>query len=189
MPSLDATPEKRGTNLPGGGLIEQAMQSRLEGGRPLAVLFIDLANLEVYDSEYGWTKGESIVQMLAETLADVVVARGGKDDVIGHIWGAQFVVISTPDRAENIAQEIIKRFDATIPQYYSPQVRDRHYLDGSDRRGNPFRALLASVAIAIVTNADHPLEHPLQIEELAAEVIRYIKSWPGSNYAFDRRLK
>lgn len=189
MPCIDATGEEKGPNLPEGGLIEQAMQARLQGGKPLAVLFVDLAKLEAYNSEYGWTMGERIVRMLATTIADVASERGGKDDVVGHIWGAQFVVLSTPDRAESIAQEIIKRFDASIPQYYSRQVRDRHYLDGSDRRINPIRALLASVAIAIVTNEDHPLEHTLQIEELAAEVIRYIKSWPGSNYAFDRRLR
>jgi GGDEF domain-containing protein len=189
MPPTDPMEERSGTNLPAGALVEHLLRARLKSGKPLAVLLIDLTNFEVYNSEYGWAQGDRVIQMLAQTISAIVTTLGGKDDVIGHIWGDQFVVVSTPDHAEHIAQQIIKRFDAAIPQYYSPEVRDHHYIDGLDRRGNPFRALMTCVAIAIVTNEQHPLEHPLQIEELGAEVRKYIKSWPGSNYAFDRRLK
>lgn len=189
MPATEPLNGRMGSNLPGGAVIEQLLWARIRSAKPVAILFIELTNLEAYNSEYECNKGEEIIQFLAEDLADVVTSIGGKDDAIGHIWGDRFVVVSTPPYAEQLSQEIIKRFDAGIPQYYSPEARSHHYIDGLDRRGNPFRVLMASLAIAIVTNERRPLEHPLQIEELGSEVIRYIKSWPGSNYAFDRRLK
>jgi GGDEF domain-containing protein len=177
------------TDLPGGRDIERVMHERLESGAPLAVLHIDLANFEVYTGEYGWLKGERIIRLLANTLIEALDARGGKEDFVGHIYGDDFVVISVPDRAGEIAQEIIHRFDAAIPRHYSEEVRDHRYIDGFDRRGNPVRALMASVAIAIVTNERRELEHPLQIAQLAEEVKKYIKLWPGSNYVFDHRGK
>lgn len=189
MPATEPIKGRMGSDLPGGAVIERLLQDRIRGAKPVAILFLELTNLEAYNSEYGWNKGEEIIQFLAQNLADVVTTIGGPDDAIGHIWGDRFIVVSTPPYAELLSQEIIKRFDAGIPQYYSSEARSHHYIDGLDRRGNPYRVLMASVAIAIVTNEHRPLEHPLQIEELGSEVIRYIKSWPGSNYAFDRRLK
>jgi hypothetical protein len=44
-----------------------------------------------------------------------------------------------------------------------------------------------SVSIAIVTNEHTQFQHPGQIAARAAEVKRYVKSLPGSQYAFDRR--
>jgi hypothetical protein len=58
-----------------------------------------------------------------------------------------------------------------------------------DRQGNPLRAPIVTVAIAIVTNTQRVLEHPSQVADAAAQVKGYVKSLRGSHYAFDRRRK
>jgi PleD family two-component response regulator len=177
------------TILPGNIAIEQTLRKRLVTHQPLAVLYIDLSNFKEYNDEYGWLKGDSIIKMLARQIVDAVQNQGTPDDFIGHVGGDDFIVVTTPPRAEAIAQDVIARFDIEILLFYPEDVRARGYIETVDRRGKPFRAPVASVAAAIVTNDQVELHHPGQISARAAEVKKYIKSLPGSQYAFDRRRK
>jgi GGDEF domain-containing protein len=127
--------------------------------------------------------------MLARQIMEVVLKIGSKDDFIGHIGGDDFVAISTPACAEPIAREVIARFDAVATQFYSDEDRERGHVDTMDRQGNPVRMPIVSVAVAIITNTQRELYHPLQIATLAAEVKKYVKALPGSQYGFDRRQK
>jgi hypothetical protein len=58
-----------------------------------------------------------------------------------------------------------------------------------DRQGELRRVPIVSLGAAVVTNEQRPLEHPLQVAQIAAEVKRYLKTLPGSRVAFDRRHK
>ena len=177
------------TLLPGNTQIEQHLQKRLVNNEPLAVLYIDLTNFKSYNDEYGWLKGDGVIKLLAQQIATAVHLAGGHDDFIGHVGGDDFIVISTPNKAELLAQQVITGFDAAIPQYYAEDARARGYIQVLDRRDKPFRAPLVCVAIAIVTNEQTQLEHSGQIAARAAELKQYVKSLAGSHYAFDRRRK
>lgn len=177
------------TSLPGNPMIAQVLSARLEAQSPLAVLYIDMTHFKSYNDKYGWMRGDEIIRMLARQILDVALGQGGKDDFVGHIGGDDFVIITTPEHAEEMAQELIRQFDAAIPQYYAKEDQTRGYLEVSDRQGNPFRAPLATLAIGIVSNENRTLEHPSQVADLAAEVKAYVKTLPGSRYAFDRRRK
>jgi GGDEF domain-containing protein len=176
-------------DLLGGPAIERAIQERLDRQEPMAALYIDLINLEPYCYQYGWAKGMQLIAALSQVIQATLTELGRADDVASHICGDEFIILSTPERAEALAQEIIKRFDAVAVTHYSEIDRQRGYFDTVDRRGNPLRAYLAGVAIAIVTNAYRSIEHVLQVNGLAGEVRKYIKLMPGSRYAFDRRQK
>jgi PleD family two-component response regulator len=177
------------TILPGNIAIEHTLRQRLATAQPLAVLYIDLTNFKEYNDEYGWLKGDEIIKMLARQIIDATRKQGNSDDFIGHIGGDDFVVMSAPPRAEPIAQMIIPRFDVEILLFYPEEARARGYIETVDRRGNPFHAPIVSVAIAIVTNEPAQFHHPGQVAARSAELKKYVKSLPGSQYAFDRRRK
>lgn len=99
------------------------IRKRLIANEPLAVLYIDLANFKEYNDEYGWVKGDKIIKMLARQTIDAVRAQGNAEDFIGHVGGDDFIVLSTPARAEAIARLVISRFDVEIPLFYPEQVR------------------------------------------------------------------
>lgn len=175
------------TNLPGNPVIEHVIRTRIASGEQLAVLYIDLTNFKAFNDKYGWLKGDQVIKMLARAVLDTVTSSGGKDDFVGHVGGDDFMVVTTPAYAEQIAQGIIARFDTTIPNFYFAEDRARGFIDTLDRQGNTFRAPIMSVAIAIVNNEQKELAHPLQVSDLAAEVKKYVKSLPGSQFAYDRR--
>jgi diguanylate cyclase (GGDEF)-like protein len=177
------------TSLPGNNVIEHVIRARLERRQPIAVLYIDLSNFKEYNDEYGWLKGDLVLKMLARTIAEVLVAVGGENDFVGHVGGDDFIVVTAPERAEHIAQTLIKRFDAAIPESYSEAARERRYIEVVDRKGRQVRVPLMNIAVAIVSSDRHELSHSAQIAAMAAEVKRYLKTLPGSQYAFDRRIK
>ncbi len=177
------------TGLPGNPLIAQVLSERIQSHAPLAVLYIDLTNFKAYNDEYGWLKGDEVIQRLANITTTAVAEFGTPTDFAGHVGGDDLIVISAPDRAAKIAQGIIDRFDAMIPEFYSAETRARGYSVVKDRRGRSFHASIATVAIAIVTNEQREFEHPMQVATAAATLKKYVKSRPGSHYAFDRRQK
>lgn len=168
---------------------EKELFTRLANGIALAFLSIDLVNFNYYLEEHGWEKGDQILQMLAEVINDADHQLGKPNDYIAHVFLAMFAVITMPDCAEAIAQQVVAQFDKRVPSFYDEQAQRLGYIDRVDRRGNPFRAPLMGVSIAIVSNEKRDLTHPLQIEHLANEVHNYIRLTSGSRYAFDRRQK
>ncbi len=177
------------TKLPGNPIIEQVLRARLASSEPLAAMYVDLTHFKSYNDEYGWLRGDDVIRMLGQQILDVVREIGGKDDFIGHVGGDDFVIITTPERAKPLAEDLIRRFDASIPQSYNEVDRARGYVEVTDRQGQPFHAPIATLAIAIVSSDRRPLEHPLQVASCAAQVKRFVKSLPGSQFAFDRRGK
>lgn len=177
------------TNLPGNPQIERVIIDRIAQRVPMAVMYIDLTNFKPYNDEYGWLKGDLVIKMLAQHIITVLREWGSKSDFVGHIGGDDFIVVSVPERAEKIGAEITSRFDASIRRFYREEDRARGYIQTLDRQGKPFRAPLVTVSIAIVTNKYRPFEHLGQVAAMAADVKKYVKSLPGSHYAFDRRRK
>jgi len=175
------------TNLPGNPAIEQILRDHLEHHDPMAVLYFDLSDFKAYNDEYGWLKGDKVIKMLGEEIAQAVAADSNGKGFVGHVGGDDFVVITPPDRAEAIAQEIIKRFNANVLGHYSETARAKGYIEGEDRKGNAVRFPIMTLGIAIVSTDYRDLYHPSQIAAVAAEVKKFVKTLPGSHYAFDRR--
>lgn len=175
------------TRLPGNLALERALRERIARQEPFAVCYIDLDNFKPYNENYGFFAGDEVLQMLSGIIVDAVLERGAEEDFIGHEGGDDFVIITTPERAEGTCQAIVERFDAVIPQAYDEGDRERGYILSRDRQGKIVHFPLLTVSISVVTNVQRPLVHPGQVSHIAAQMMRYVKAKEGSNYAFDRR--
>ena len=89
-------------------------------------------------------------------LLQAIEQRGNHDDFVGHIGGDDFVVITTPDRAESISAHAIENFDLLAPLFYDATTRTRGYIDAHDRQGRPATFPFVSLSIGIVSTALHP---------------------------------
>jgi diguanylate cyclase (GGDEF)-like protein len=177
------------TTLPGNPMIEQVIQRRIDTGKSLAVLYVDLTNFKAYNDTYGWLKGDQLIKMLAKQIVQAVHLKGNMDDFVGHIGGDDFIAVSSPSCAESIAQHVIAEFNSAISDFYTEEDRVRGYVQVVDRRGKSFRAAMVTVSIAIVSDREHPFQHVAEVSARAADVKKYVKSLAGSQYAFDRRRK
>jgi len=175
------------THLPGNVPIEKEIQRAIDEQRSFAALFIDLDNFKVYNDNYGYAAGNRIIKFCAQTILDSVKRFGNAQDFVGHIGGDDFVVLTTPDKADQICQEIIRIFDSLIPIQYNEEDVTRGYLISEDRRGEVKKFPLMTISIAVITNENNQFIHHLQVAEKAAELKRHIKKIEGSKYQKDRR--
>lgn len=177
------------TKLPGNAMIDMRITNHLP--KPIAVLYADLDNFKAYNDKYGYQKGDEIIVYTAHILAKAVRHQGNSGDFVGHIGGDDFILVSTPEKAEAISREICSTFDAGVPSFYNEADRTAGKIIAPDRQGNTREFALVSISIAIVTNEKRPLESSPHIAQIAAELKKYAKSKPGgatgSNYVKDRR--
>jgi len=169
--------------------LQHLLQERLAHRESLAFFRIDLVNFRTYLEEYGCERGDAVLSMLGQVICASSAAVGTPGDCVAYLGWDEFLLLTQPECAEALAKEIIARFDVQIPEYYSAEARQQGFVDRVDRRGNPFRAPLMGVAIAIVSNEKRDLTHPLQVFQLVSEVRSYLRFAPSSRYAFDRRQK
>lgn len=175
------------THLPGNVPIEKEIQRAIEKQEKFAALFVDLDNFKVYNDNYGYAAGNRVIKFCANTILNSVKQYGNPDDFIGHIGGDDFVILTTPDKADQLCQGIIKLFDSLIPIQYSEEDIARGYLISEDRRGEIKKFMLMTISIAVISNENNQFIHHLQVAEKAAEIKKHVKKLEGSNYQKDRR--
>lgn len=181
---LDTSPL---TRLPGGIAIESVMNKRIATNSSIAFCLMDIDNFKAYNDRYGYAKGNELIQTTADIIGKAVIEHGNEHDFIGHIGGDDFVVITTQDIYSNICEAIIKTFDETIPDFYETKDRERGYIIGENRQGENVSFPLATISIAVVTNAKRKFFNHIQFGEVAAELKEHAKSMTGSLFLVDQR--
>ncbi len=147
------------TGLPGNILLTEELKYRLSLPDPFAYLYVDLDNFKAFNDTYGPARGDRVIRLLAEVLADAIARHGSSLDFLGHIGGDDFALLTSPDVLDALCQNIIGVFDQRVRQLYDSEDLERGYLQGIDRQGVP----------------------------VAAEMKQFAKQEPGSSYAVDVR--
>jgi len=177
------------TGLPGNRAIEEAIEARIHAGLRFAVCYIDLDEFKAYNDRYGFHAGSGVIKLTTEVILEAVDKYGDPEDFIGHIGGDDFIVVTEMERAPLLSQEVIRLFDARIPEHYEPADRERGAIISTDRQGNVHEFPIMTISIAIAHNTYRNLDHPGKVAQIAAELKKYAKSMEGSNFVFDRRRR
>lgn len=176
------------TGLPGNRCIVKRITNLIDMKQEFTVLYIDLDNFKAFNDYYGFEHGDRAISLLAGIISEKTQIHGNPDDLVGHIGGDDFVVITTPDKAENIARCIIKDFDQNIVKLYDKETVQKGYIETANRQGVLTRFPIMTLSIAGVSSTrDNPFENHLYISEAAAEVKKAVKAQKGSIYMHDRR--
>jgi diguanylate cyclase (GGDEF)-like protein len=175
------------TGLPGNLSIEEELRHRLESQAPFALLQIDVDYFKSFNDHYGYARGDDAIRTVARILIDQAQRHGGSEDFVGHIGGDDFVVITLPQRAESLAEDIIADFDQTMPMLYDEVDRARGYVEVANRRHVIERFPLMSLTIALVNTERIPVTHRAELGDIAQELKAHGKGIPGSVVVGERR--
>jgi diguanylate cyclase (GGDEF)-like protein len=176
------------TGLPGNVIIENELTRRIANGDRFSFLHLDLDYFKAYNDYYGYARGDSLIRFMASLLVDAVQQHGGEGDFVGHIGGDDFVVITSPERAQPIAENVKETFDARVAGQYDPADRDRgHITVLSSRQGGVKNFDILSVTILLVSNVGRDIQHSAQVSDIAKELKKKGKATPGSCIVPDRR--
>ncbi len=171
------------SGLPGNPTITEEIESRLARDETFTLLYVDIDRFKEFNDHYGFTRGDRVITMLAETLIDVA----GDQRFVGHIGGDDFVVLTRNDDAETLAAGITRRFDDAIRALYDPADRTRGWIEAHDRRGRLRHTPFATVSIGIVSVPPGRFDGATAAARAAAEVKEVAKRQSGSTWAVDRR--
>jgi len=175
------------TGLPGNRAIEQEIQRRTQAGRAFSFLYLDIDNFKSFNDYYGYTRGDGAITFLSRVLTDSVAAAGDTGAFVGHVGGDDFVLVTAPERAEQIARSIIQRFDAGVAELYDPADRERGYIQVRNRAGLDRTLPLLTLTIALVSDATCQAQHLARLSDIAAELKSYGKTISGSVVVHERR--
>jgi diguanylate cyclase (GGDEF)-like protein len=177
------------TGLPGNKCISSRLIKDLEEQCPIMVLYFDLDNFKAFNDYYGFEHGDRVIVLLANLIRQAVEAYGNKDDLIGHIGGDDFIVITSPAQADDIANEVIHLFYYRINEFYDKSDLKNGYIISASRQGQKSHIPIMSLSIAGINTENKLFTNHLEISEAAAEVKKKAKAIAGNTYLVDRRCQ
>ena len=175
------------TGLPGNVLIEQEVSYRLRLNRAFALLWLDLDHFKSFNDAYGFARGDRLVRLLGDLVAELKHERHNDADFVGHIGGDDFVVLTVPGDAVEVCRWLIARFDAAIGGLYDESDWKRGYLTGFDRFGTARRFPIVSLSIGVVDTGRRKFQSYEEVASVAAQMKSFAKKSSGSSYAVDER--
>ncbi len=175
------------TGLPGNPSIDEEVRRRLSKNEHFVLLMLDVDSFKAFNDHNGYARGDEAIRTLARILVDKTQQHGGPDDFVGHIGGDDFVVLTRPDRAERLAEEIVAEFDAASPGLYDPADRERGHVEVLNRRHVIERFPLMSLTVALVSTERYKIGHQAELVDKAQELKTLGKAMPGSVVVGERR--
>jgi PleD family two-component response regulator len=177
------------TGLPGNHSINEELKRRLSSGTPFAMLQIDIDFFKSFNDQYGYTRGDQAIQTLARIVLDAAQKHSAGKDFVGHIGGDDFVLLTEPERAEGVGEDIIAGFNRAVRELYDAEDRDRGYIEVPNRRHVSERFPLMSLTIALVSTDRMPVSHLAELIDVAQELKAHGKGIPGSVLVGERRTR
>lgn len=147
-----------------------------------ACLFISIQNFENYKGIYTELASDKLIQ----TYCAIINSAIDKEDYLGHISDSEFLVITSPLRAEKIASFLTFAFDAVSHKFYSDEDAKRGYtiLQGDELAGR--RSEFVFTTIGVVTNEFRRYTKTQEIMNALIQTHNLAKKPSGSSYAIER---
>jgi diguanylate cyclase (GGDEF)-like protein len=175
------------TGLPGNVSIERELTQRIDDGSAFAFLYSDIDNFKSFNDYYGYARGDEVIKRTARILTSAVAACGNASDFVGHIGGDDFVVMTTPDKADAVAGKVVELFDSGSRDWFDREDLQRGYLRIRKRSGEVMKVIALGITLAVVTNTKTRIEHIGEVADIASELKHYGKSITGSVVVRERR--
>lgn len=177
------------TGLPGNVSINEEITRRIGGNQPFAMIQVDIDYFKAFNDHYGYARGDDAIKTVARILMDASTRFGGEDYFVGHIGGDDFVILTEPDRSEDIAEEVIDQFNQAVATLYDPEDRKRGFVEVRNRLHNMEHFPLMSLTLALVSTDRFPVSHLAQLIDIAHELKTHGKGIPGSVLVGERRRR
>lgn len=172
------------TKLPAAPYLHRQIDARLAQNQQTAVVYADVDHFRAYNQRYGAPAGDRVLLHLARLMVETLPAR---DAFVAHLGGDDLIAVLPPAVQETFAQTLIERFRAARDSFYEPQDLARNHVLVPGRQGDMRAVPLMTLSAALVSNERRVLINYVQVSDLLADLMRFLKSQGGDNWARDRR--
>ncbi|MGC9521025.1 MAG: response regulator [Anaerolineae bacterium] len=159
------------TGLASGRLIEQQLRELLRM-EDWGILYIGIQGLEAFNEAYGFVAGEEVLRFTGMLLNRAVDELGTPNDFVGHIGGADFILIAAASNVAPMRETIVAEFEKNVGTHYDFMTRMQGYLVVEGADGEETQTPLMSLRVGTLTADDGPFTDIREITEAAAEARR-----------------
>ena len=163
------------SGLPGGHAIDEELLTRVTRKETFAVCYIDLDNFKPFADHFGFAVADDVIRETGDAIRHAVSAVGTSDDFVGHIGGDDFIVITSPAQADDVAQECAVRFREVVARAVGEEAMRIGSFTAIDREGVLRTMPLACLSAAILTVRPEDWVSSKHLGARAAEVKRRAK--------------
>ena len=135
------------TQLPGNVPINEHLEELLEARHGFVAAYCDLDNFKAYNDTYGYLHGDQMIQLLGRLL---VKSAADHRDFVGHVGGDDFIVLLQSQDWEARLRQVLRDFDAALPQQLSADHLAAGGYSSEDRCGNLVFHPLPALSIGCV---------------------------------------
>jgi len=175
------------TKLPGNIVIHEEVTKRIQENRKFMVIYCDLDNFKAFNDKYGIAKGDEAIKLTAEVFKEAAKTKGNADDFVGHEGGDDFILLTTPEKAQEVADYITCEFDKRIRSLYSQEDLSQGYIVAHARDGSVKQFPIMTISLAGVTNSHRTITSYGEVTNIAAEIKKKAKAVEGSVFVVDKR--
>jgi len=176
--SRDSNPT---THLPGGNALEEEIRSRLIQEKRFALMHIDIDNFKAYADSYGFNSANKMIKLSGKILGNAVETLGDLTTFLSHIGGDDFIIVTSNDRYEMLAEQIIELFDEQVVSCFKKEDVTRRFFVSADRRGEKKEFPLTTVSIGIISNDRREFQDPSEMGTFLVKAKNRAKQKEGKN--------
>jgi len=159
------------TGLPTGAIIQEKLRA-LVNKKGWSLLDCRLEQYEGFKEVYSFVTGDELLRMTSAMFCEVLAEYGDEKDFLGHAGGGDFIVITVPDAADTISEQLKQRFAGRIREHYSKEDLNRGHLVVPQGSGDGIQIPIMTMSIGRVDSTEKEFKDLHGITEAAMEARR-----------------
>ena len=176
------------TKLPGNIVIQEEVERRIKNKEKFILIYCDLDNFKAFNDRYGVQAGDNVIMFTAEIIKDSVVKEGKANDFIGHEGGDDFLVLTSPEKSEEITAYIIKEFNRRIVKFYPKEDAEKGFIEAVSRDSDKkVKFPIMTISLVGISNLKRKITSYSQLSHAAAEMKSAAKKYKKSIFMVDKR--
>jgi diguanylate cyclase (GGDEF)-like protein len=179
------------SGLPGAGALREAIDKRAaeskRTGEKFAICYIDLDGFKPFADTFGFAAADAVIlrtgQALSKTLEEIARRNGEPPPGVppsrhfaGHIGGDDFLILTTENRAEEIAADCAERFREVVAEVLGEEAVSKGTFTGVDREGRVQEFPIATLTSVILLVDPEQWISVAHVGAFAAELKRNAKA-------------
>ena len=126
------------SGLPSGKLIEDQLRKIIRE-KDWSFIDIRLNNFEFFKEVYGFIAANDVLRYTGMLMGEVLDNFGTEFDFLGHAGGNNFVMITRVLQSSDVTDQIIKKFNETIPTHYNFMDRQQGFILAKNEKGEKIK--------------------------------------------------
>ena len=112
------------SGLPEGALVDERLAAAIKN-EGISLLLVSLENLDAFRETYGFVASDDVLRAFSVMIQNTMGEIGGKDDFLGHLGAAEFVLVAQSASLPALQERLRSRLTQSLDYFYPIKDRER----------------------------------------------------------------